>query len=103
MLYDSKDHIDSCMMMRELISSVRDTSRRLSEVKMMIKGDFIKEEKKDEVKARYLALMNTRFCLIYSIYDIRQRFVKKISDKNTKEKVEKRFQIDGLFHDLSSV
>lgn len=98
-----ESYIDASAMMRELLAAVRDTNRRLSEIKLMLKGDFIKEDKKPEVKERYLRLMNTRFSLIYSIYDVRHKFVKTISDKHTKEVIEKRFGIDSLFHDLSNI
>lgn len=103
MLYDSENYVDPAVMMRELLAAVRDTNRRLFEIKNMIVNDYIAEEKKDEVKGRYLRLMNTRFCLIYSIYDMRQKFVDQISDPNTKEMVESKFQLDGLFQDLSHV
>lgn len=90
-------------MMRELLSSVRDVNHRLVELKDMLQQNLVKEEKRYEIKQRYQALMNTRFCLIYSIYDVRQKFVNQISDEYTKKDVEKKFQVESIFEDLKKL
>lgn len=124
MLYDHENYVDSFVMMRELFASIRDTNRRLCEIKNMLIGDYIKDDElnfckarclmkddleckghthKDMVKKRYLRLMDTRFSLIYSIYDIRKKFIKQLSEDATKEKIEKVFAIENIFRDLKNL
>ena len=102
MLYES-EYIDTLTVVRELLSSIRDTNRRIFEIKNMIQKGYIKEEKISEVKGRYLRLKETRSCLIYSIYDMRQKFIESLSGEYTKESISQKFKLNGLFRDLSNI
>jgi len=99
----SKQYIDSNQMMRELMGSVRDLNRRLSELKTLLVSDSIKKEKKAEVIDRYKRLTKTKFELIYSIYDVRQRFIKQVSCDLNKKNIEEDFALKTLFKNLSTV
>ncbi len=103
MLHAPPEFVDPNQMMRELLASVRDTNRRLEEIRIMVQSDAIKKVRKPAVISRYERLTETRFCLIYSIYDMRQKFIKQVSDEHRKDEIEKSFALDKLFKDLATI
>ena len=90
-------------MMRELISSVRDTNRRLEEISFLMDSGAIKKEKEGDIISRYKRLTDTRLCLINSIYDMRQQFIDKIATEDTRERIEENFSLQSLYRDLTKV
>lgn len=84
-------------LMRELISSIRDTKTRINELKSLVKGDFCRPERKKEVIGRIERLIETRLQLLYSIYDIRHRFLAYLSTESERKALEEKFSVGTLY------
>lgn len=65
---------------KELFSTLREINRRMDELMWVFRLPSCNQETKDEIKARFIRLQETKFCLIYSIYDIRTKFVKILGE-----------------------
>ena len=76
MLYEEMTSDELNFFMKEIFSSLKDTNKRMNELKFIMKLPACNLETKNEIKERFKRLQQTKFCLIYSIYDVRTRFVK---------------------------
>ncbi len=100
MLHDQDiDCLDSLAMMRELINSIRDVSKRIDELTMIVNRDICRQEKKAFVVDRIRRLKETKIQLIYSVYDTRTRFINAVDISNGEKlsEIEKRFPIEKLY------
>lgn len=70
---------------RELFASIREINRRLDELRWVYNLPVSTEEVKKEVRERYKRLQETKFCFIYSIYDIRTQFTRIIGEDKYQE------------------
>jgi len=61
---------------KEAFASIREINRRFDELKWVFRLESCNEETKAEIRERFKKLQETKFCLIYSIYDIRMQFCK---------------------------
>lgn len=62
--------------LKEIFASLREINRRLDELKWVFRLPSCNEETRDQIKERFKRLQETKFCLIYSIYDIRAQYSK---------------------------
>lgn len=87
---------------RELFASLRELNKRIDELQWIIKGDLYREDKKQEIIDRIKRLIETKFCLISSIYDIRIKLIECFSyDVAEYEEIKEAFKIDGLYNRLN--
>jgi len=68
---------------RELFSSVRDLDCRVYELKLLIsKGSELGKDANNHLRSRVKSLVNTRFCLVYSLLDIREKLLKSVGPES---------------------
>ena len=102
MLHDPNiTQVEPLTLMRELISSVRDIGKRLDELKMVLKEDLCAPEKKHIIIDRIKKLNETKFELIFSVYDIRKQFVDAVGDGTGT--VRESFSAEGLYSSMKQV
>jgi hypothetical protein len=97
------DVVDAVTLFRILIDSVRDLNRGIVQLKWVVKEKLVTDEARKQILLKLENMMNTRMCLIYSVYDIRQRFIDALSDKNSEVRVNKKFAIETLFAELKNI
>lgn len=87
------------VLMRELLGSLRDINWRLRELKWAVQKGLVAGEARKKVLAKIERTMQTKMCLIYSIYDIRQSFLKEVKS----DKLRANFSLATLFQDLRNI
>jgi len=90
---------------RELLSSIKETNRRIDELKWVLRSSICTDEGRNKVIKRIEALVQTRFCLMFSIYDTRLRLVSNLSDESTlsRERAEELFKTNKIYKELKSL
>ena len=61
------------LFVRECINSIRELNRRKDELRWIMKQEECSEDLKGKIRERYKSLQETKFCLIYSMYDVRSQ------------------------------
>jgi hypothetical protein len=101
MLHDESinddSHLPPLELIRELFSSIRDVNRRIDELKGLLRSGYVSKDKEAEVVNRCKALIETRMRLMYSVYDVRHKFVEALSDEHNKVEIDKKFGIRKLY------
>jgi hypothetical protein len=106
MLQDDLKQSETLELARGLFAGIRETNIRLRELKNFLKEDLCKEDRKEEILKRIERLVDTKFCLIYSIYDIRNKLIRELSDSLTGDRfreLERVFDLTTLYKDLKDL
>jgi hypothetical protein len=67
-------------LMLEMLSTLHVIDARIDENVRLLRENFIVEERKPEVREKVIRLIDTRFCIMHSLMDLRERIVKMFSD-----------------------
>jgi len=70
------DKLEPSELVLQLISSIRNLDGMLDILIEVVSSDMCKEEYKEELKSRTDRLLQTRFCLTYSLMDTRPTLAK---------------------------
>ena len=90
--------------LREMISSIRELNRRIDELKYVIRSGWCTCDSKRKIVERIAELINSRFSLIYSIYDIRRSVIESCPLNSIEHKrMEEILSIDTLYKELKNI
>jgi len=95
---------DLQVFLREILCSIRELNRRISELKLVIRSGWCNEESKKKVIDRIMALNNTKYCFIYSIQDMRCKIINSCP-LGSPERAEmgKILNAENLYEDLKNL
>jgi hypothetical protein len=88
--------------LKELLTSIKEINRRIDEIKIVMKNPKAPLDLIKDLKDRILALRQSQFCFIHSIYDIRVRAISSFAPEE-KERIENIFSIKDLYRDLKKL
>jgi hypothetical protein len=103
MLPDDIKPEDIHFTLKEMLSSIRELNRRIDELKIIYRQPSCGGEIKDFIKDRMWKLYSTKFCIIYSIYDLRMNVIKTFSNESNDENFKKIFSIENLSKELRNL
>ena len=88
------------------LSSIRDIGKRIDELKMGIFEKWYNDKGIEEVKKRIIVLKNTKFNLMWTIYDIRQKILNNyayVINCAEKEEMEEILKLGALYTHLKDL
>jgi len=93
---------ETLSLVRELMSSLREYSRRMDELKWVIREVLKGDSKSTIVRDRLKRMMNTKFCLIFSIHDASASLIKALGREtpDRAKEIEKIFGVKDLHQRL---
>ena len=99
--YDKVDEVNCYLstqeLMRELLGSIRDINQRLCEMRWFIDNKMFKDKETfRKIRDRVGRLKESRMNIAYSIYDIRQSFLKQMD----REELDDAFKISTLLKEV---
>jgi len=66
------EYLETVNLLTQLLKSIRDVNRRISELKWIIKEKLYNKQEKKTITSKIERLYETRMCLIYSVFDVRE-------------------------------
>lgn len=112
MLPNDVDTQDVLRTLREMFASVRELNRRIDELQWVLREEIhheypdkppetfkiaaLTDEGRDAIKTRIWRLIQTRFSIMHSIYDMKGRFVKTFSDTSVNS-AERKVELEKVF------
>lgn len=101
MLYEGLSSQDIFNLVKELLASIRDCNRRLGELKWVLKTGKCNKELEQEIKEKIWSIQETKFCLIYSMFDVRTSLIRALSiNRSEEDKMASIFKIERLYEEL---
>ena len=84
MLQEKMNHKECLELVTSMIGSVKEINRRMSELKWTIKNGLCSEQGKKTILEKIIRLNETKHCIIYSIYDVRNSVIDALNDGSQK-------------------
>jgi hypothetical protein len=95
---------DLNIFLREILNSIRELNRRIDELKIVIKSGWCDEKGKKKLIDRIVALMDTRFNLIYSVQDMRCKLINSFPPGSIERwEMNRILNVENLYKDLRSL
>jgi hypothetical protein len=90
---------------RHMLASIKEVNIRIRELKGFLSDGCCKEDKKNEILQRIERLIDTKFCIIYSIYDIRKDIIQRLSwdCEDKAREVDRIFDLKTLYEELKDL
>jgi hypothetical protein len=101
---EEEDQIENDMhyLLSGLFSSIKETNRRIDEIKYILQNPNCTPELARELRDRTFRLKETKFCLIYSVCDIRLK-ITRIRNEEERERMCNILEINHLYKELKNL